>query len=142
MPPSDFDQVVEQYHETLISLLGGDPEPTKRLWSRREDVLLLNPLGVLARGWSAVMKTADSVATHLRDGAIRFDNLSKYETPELAFIVEIERASAKIDGGGAQSDWDLRATTIFRREDGEWRIMHRHADSPRSALTFESLARK
>jgi hypothetical protein len=94
MAPPDFDQVVEQYHESLISLLGGDPEPTMRLWSRREDVLLLNPLGVRARGWSEVRKTVDSVAAHVRDGAIRFENLSKYQTPELAFIAEIERASA------------------------------------------------
>lgn len=140
MASSDFNRVVDRYHETLNSFLRGDPEPTTSLWARRDDVLLLNPFGTLALGWSAVAKTTGSVASQVRDGSIRFENLVTYETPELAYIVEIEHASARLGGRQDRSDWDLYTTTIFCRLDGEWQIVHRHATSPKEAVTFESLA--
>jgi ketosteroid isomerase-like protein len=62
---------------------------------------------------------------------------SKYVTADLAYVVQIERAEAKI---GAREDITpiaVRATMIFRPEDdGEWKLVHRHADpitTPRPA---------
>ena len=47
---------------------------------------------------------------------------------DLAYVVAIEHTTASIGGGPTQS-YSLRATTILRREDGEWRAIHRHADA-------------
>lgn len=105
-------------------------------------MLLLNPFVSLVQGWSRVVETLDLVALHARDGAIRFEIVSRREAPELAFIVEIERASARIKERPERAEFDLRATTIFSREGGEWRIVHRHADLLTTGLTFESLGRK
>jgi SnoaL-like domain len=32
--------------------------------------------------------------------------------------------------GGGRVTYTLRTTHVFRREDGEWRIVHRHGDRP------------
>jgi ketosteroid isomerase-like protein len=40
----------------------------------------------------------------------------------------LERWKAKVGGREDISDFDLRVTTTFRREDGAWKIVHRHAD--------------
>jgi ketosteroid isomerase-like protein len=34
--------------------------------------------------------------------------------------------------GGPVAPLTLRVTHLYRREDGEWKIVHRHADRPRS----------
>jgi hypothetical protein len=48
---SDLKEIVEHYHAAVDAFVTGDPEPQKKLWSRREDVTLANPLDPPARGW-------------------------------------------------------------------------------------------
>ena len=45
----------------------------------------------------------------------------------LAYTVAFEHTTASVDGG-PPSAYVLRVTTVFRREDGEWKVVHRHAD--------------
>jgi ketosteroid isomerase-like protein len=53
-------------------------------------------------------------------------------------MVEIERDQMELDNGRLASV-SLRVTTIFRREDGVWRIVHRHADTVTTPRSLESL---
>ena len=129
MSASALAQAIEAYHRAVAAFLEGDPGPQKRLFSRRDDVTLANPLGPPARGWSRVEATMERAAALLRDGEVRgFERVSEYATADLAYIVEIERARVKVGGAGEAAPAALRVTTIFRREDGEWRVVHRHAD--------------
>ncbi len=50
------------------------------------------------------------------------------ETVDLAYIVEIERWRGKVGGYDEIGPMAFHATTIFRREDDEWKIVHRLAD--------------
>ncbi|MDP9379697.1 MAG: DUF4440 domain-containing protein, partial [Chloroflexota bacterium] len=70
-----------------------------RFFSHREDVTLANPLSPPARGWEQVAKVAERAASPFRDGdATSFEIIAKYVTPELAYVVEIERGEAKVGG--------------------------------------------
>src|SRR5215208_7496028 len=106
----------------------GNPEPAKQLWSRREDVTLVNLLGPPARGWEQVAQTQEHAASNIRDGEIAsFDVISKLVTPELAYVVWIERQKAKIGARQNVTPFALRGTMIFRpEEDGTWKVVHRH----------------
>ena len=129
MSSSDLTQVIEQYHQALNAFVKGDPEPGKKLFSRRDDVTLANPFGPPARGWTQVEQTMERAASQLREGEpLRFERISNYATADLAYILEIERVRMKVGGADEMAPVSLRVTTIFRREDGEWRIVHRHAD--------------
>jgi len=88
MSASDLAQVMEEYHRALDAFVKGDPEPNKKLFSRRDDVTLANPLGPPARGWSDVEKTLERAASLIREGeAIGFERISEYGTADLAYIV-------------------------------------------------------
>ena len=64
-----------------------------------------------------------------RDGrATSFEIVAKYVTPALAYVVQIERAEAKIGAREDVTPYAPRATMIFRPEDGIWKVVHRHAD--------------
>ena len=43
------------------------------------------------------------------------------------YTVGYERGAMVVDGGGAQP-MSIRVTHIYRRETGDWRLVHRHAD--------------
>jgi ketosteroid isomerase-like protein len=81
----------------------------------------------------------ERAASNYRDGrATGFEILATYVTSELAYLVEVERFEAKVGGQEESVSGALRVTTILRPEDGQWKIVHRHADpitSPRAAET-------
>ena len=136
----DLDVVIEQYHRAAADFIKGNPEPYKQLFSQRNDVTLGNPFGPVGRGWTDVAGILDRAASQYTDGEItRFENIAKYATPELAYIVEVERFRTKIAGREALFPVALRTTSIFRREDGTWKIVHRHADSITTARPAESV---
>ncbi len=125
----DFDEVLEQYHLALDEIMKGSPDGYKRVYSHQDDVTLANPFGPPARGWDEVAPTLERAASHYRDGeATGFENVAKNITPELAYTVEIERCQAKVEGRDDVTSIAVRVTTIFRPEDGTWKVVHRHAD--------------
>ena len=136
----NVDELLAQWDLATRAFLKGNPESTEGLYSHRQDVTLANPLGPAVRGWEQVAATIEHAASQVRDGAL-FDveNVVKYVTPELAYIVRIERSEAKVGGHEAVTPIRLRVTMIMRPEDGVWKIVHRHADHITSAPQVESV---
>ena len=140
----DLDEVIEQSHLTLGEIVKGNPEPLKMVYSHREDVSLANPfVGPPVRGWQQAAATMERAASNYRDGEIvGFERVAKYVNAELAYIVEVERYKAKVGGGEKLAPISLRVTSIYRREDGVWKIVHRHADPITTAQPAESVIQK
>jgi ketosteroid isomerase-like protein len=136
----DVDPLIEQLHLASNEFLKGNPEPVNKLWSRREDVSLANSYGPPAHGWEQVAKTAEHAASQVRDGEfVSAEIIEKNVTPELAYVVEIERAKAKIGGSEDITPFALRVTMIFRPEEGTWKIVHPHADPITTEQAAESV---
>jgi ketosteroid isomerase-like protein len=126
----DVDELIEQYYRAQREFLRGNPEPVKNLFSHTDDVTLANPYGPPVRGWDEVAKTIEHAASLRSEGTfVEWQILAKYVTADLAYVVQIERAEAKIGAREDISPLAVRATMNFRpEEDGEWKIVHRHAD--------------
>jgi ketosteroid isomerase-like protein len=58
----------------------------------------------------------------------RLTSTSTVIAPGLACTLEIESYRARVGGAGELASVSLRVTTLFRREDGVWKVVHRHAD--------------
>jgi ketosteroid isomerase-like protein len=82
----------------------------------------------------------ERAASPFRDGEfLSAEIIERYVTSELAYVVEIERGEAKIGGSEEMSPWALRVTMIFRPEEGEWKVVHRHADPITTPQAAESV---
>jgi ketosteroid isomerase-like protein len=136
----DFDSAVEAFRQALVPYLKGDPKPAMELFSRREDVTLANPLGPPRRGPSEVAKAAAEAAAQVSDGSIRdFEDVSRYSTPDLGYVVAIERTQARVADTRNIRPIALRTTMIFRREGGTWKVVHRHADPITTPRPFSTV---
>ena len=138
---SDLNRLRDQYHQSVAAFIQGDPDVQKQLWSRRDDVTLANPLGPPAKGFDAVCQAADSAALQVSEGeGYTFDTITWVETADLAYEVGIEHSRAKLGGAAEKVPISLRVTTVFRREDDGWKIVHRHADPITTPRPVQSLA--
>ena len=143
MATSDLDEFIEHYHLSLNEFFSGNPEPAKTLYSHREDASLANPFGPVTTGWKQVAETMERAASNYREGeATGFERAAKYVTEDLAYIVEVERFKAKVGGSEETVSGALRVTSILRREDGGWKILHRHADPITTARPAETVIQK
>jgi ketosteroid isomerase-like protein len=131
------DLPLDEYHRAGVEITNGNPDVYKSLYSRRDDVTLANPFGPPVRGWSSVSATLDRAAEKYRDGeAVGFENVSTVGEADLAYTVEVESYRARVGGAEEITPVSVRVTSVFRREDGVWKLLHRHADpitAPRPA---------
>ena len=71
----------------------------------------------------------DRAAENYRAGEVEgFDNVSTVISPGLAYTVEVESYQARVGGAEEIAPVAVRVTTIFRHEEGDWKLVHRHAD--------------
>jgi ketosteroid isomerase-like protein len=100
-------------------------------WSRTEPVTLFGA-AVTRTGWAEARRTFEWLGSS-------FSNCTSYEievvaagaSGDLAYLVAFEHTTASVNCAPPEP-YTLRVTTVFRREDGEWRVAHRHGDSLRS----------
>ena len=134
---AEHDLPLDEYHRAGVEITNGNPDVYKSLYSRRDDVTLANPFGPPACGWAAVSATLDRAAEKYQDGeAVGFENFATVIGDDLAYTVEIESYRARVGGAAELTPVSVRVTTVFRREDDVWKVLHRHADpitAPRPA---------
>jgi len=116
--------------EADAALHDGDAEPRMALWSHADPVTLFGAMVPVVSGWPEVERTFRWLTTRFSQST-RFDVevVAAGVSGDLAYIVGLEHSEFSFDGGPVQPA-TLRVTHIYRREDGEWRIVHRHGDRP------------
>ena len=126
---ADFDALVESYPDAAGAIINGDPSVYKTLYSKRDDVTLGNPFGPFGRGREGVEARLELAASNYLGGEVEeFETVAKHVTSELAYLVQIERYRAKVGDRTEAARVALRVTSIFRPEEGVWKLVHRHAD--------------
>lgn len=124
----DWDEFTLQLLDALRRFVQGDAEPYRNLWSHRDDVTIFGGWGAYEQGWAAVEPRLDWAASRYSEGWLDRENLLKGVGPDIAYSVDIERIGGRFDNAPEVREAPLRVTHVFRREEGRWRIVHRHAD--------------
>jgi ketosteroid isomerase-like protein len=111
-----------------VALHNGDVGPRRSTWSHDDPVTVFGAGVFLSRGWQEVSEVFDRVAADfVACDDYDFELVAAEAAGDLAYTVGVERYRAtKADGEVVQTT--LRVTHVYRREAGEWKIVHRHGD--------------
>ena len=116
--------------EAEDAMVLGDPTPRMEMWSRQDPVTLLGAAtGLCKSGWddlSRIFRWVASTFSEVSD--FSFDVEVADVSGDLAYSVGYERFNGSIDGRPV-APMTVRVTHVYRRENGEWKIVHRHGDS-------------
>jgi ketosteroid isomerase-like protein len=107
-----------------------EPQPFKDICSHADDVTIVGGMGGVEKGWANVEKRYEWAASRFSsdNSEPQSEIVSLVASGDLAYAVEIERSSAGMVGSTELQQLALRVTTVFRREAGQWKVVHRHAD--------------
>ena len=125
---TSIQQLFKQVEAAGASFFAGDPAPIIALWFRGNDVTIFGGSGSYAQGWQAVEPRIRWAAAHFRGGRGALEPVTMGESGDLAYTISIERGEVQLEGSEELRPLALRVTQLYRREDGEWKIIHQHAD--------------
>ena len=111
-----------------VALHNGDATARRAIWSRNDPVSVL---GAWRNAHGQV--ELDELFAHLGESfsdctALELELVEVEVLGDVAYTVGFEHTSASVDG--VPRSYTLRATQVYRREDGEWKVVHRHGSAP------------
>ena len=126
---TQLEQAREQVRSALAAMGAGDPNPYIDCWAVSEDATLFGAWGPIEKGHDRLVETFRWVGGRFRSGSLVPEDVVAFESGDLAYTVGFERGEVVVDQD-APALMTIRVTQIYRRIEGEWRLIHRHADFP------------
>lgn len=113
-------------YEAELALHNGDASPRRAIWSRNEPVSILGAMRN-AHGQHELDELFANLEQSFSDCTSHTFELQAYDVAgDMAYTAGLEHTTASING--KPGSYTLRATQVYRREGGEWKVAHRHAD--------------
>ena len=114
-------------YEAELALHNGDAAPRRAIWSRNEPVIILGAWRN-AEGQQEVREAFDALEQTFSDCTSYAFELHMCDVVgDMACTAGFEHISTSVDG--QPRSFTLRATQVYRREGGEWKVALRHADT-------------
>ena len=117
-----------QFYVALNRLFEGDTTPMVAVWSHADDVTYMGPAGGFERGWSTVLKDWEGQAALTLGGRVEPADVQLNVGRDLA-VVNLYEQGENTNAKGKVERVKLRATSMFRKEGGQWKMIGHHTDT-------------
>jgi PAS domain S-box-containing protein len=116
-----------RFYAALNTLFTGELAPMVAVWSHAKDVTYMGPVGGFQVGWEAVQKDWEAQAAMKLGGKVIASGMQVTAGRELAIVSDIETGE-NTNVKGEPQKVSIRATNLFRKEDGQWKMIGHHVD--------------
>ena len=124
---NEIRQASEQFYAALNRVINGDAGSMMEVGPHGSDVTALHPLGGRETGWEEVRASWEQVAQAFSEGQVSIEDLVVVPlSDDVAYTLGTEHGQAKLGDETVGIDW--RVTNIYRREEGEWKMVHHQTD--------------
>ena len=119
-------QANTRFYKALNDLFKGDLVRMKAAWSHADDVTYMGPGGGIQVGWDRVIASFETQAAKKLGGVVRPEKINVTVGRDIA-IVGCYEVGENVVAGKTQKV-SIRATNIFRKENGQWKMIGHHTD--------------
>jgi ketosteroid isomerase-like protein len=120
--------ISERQHEAESAFVRGDVGPRIQMWSHDDPVSLFAAVGPSKTGWDDLEPAFRAVASRLLDGRdVTYEIMAFDVSEDMAWTAGFLDLTVSMDGGPL-APYRLRITHIYRRENGEWKVVHEHSN--------------
>jgi ketosteroid isomerase-like protein len=110
-----------------VAMHCGNAAPRLAIWSSKEPVTVFGAW-MSGTGSEEVRRLFRRLEGTFSDfTSFSHDIVAADVIGDMAYTVGYEHS--KVSVNGQPRDYTLRVTQVYRREDGEWKVAHRHADT-------------
>ncbi|MCB0168579.1 MAG: nuclear transport factor 2 family protein [Anaerolineae bacterium] len=118
---------VAKFFVALNAMFTGDLTPMETVWSHADDVTYMGPAGGYRVGWAEVRADWAEQAALKLGGEVKPAEIRITKIDKLA-LVRNYVTGKNFDTVGNPLTVSLRATSLFRQEDGQWKLIALHTD--------------
>lgn len=129
-PEKDADGVrvaAEAFYSALNTMFTGEMGPMKEVWSHKDDVTYMGPAGGFRSGWKQVLADWETQAALKLGGKVEPKEMRITVGHDLAFVSNYE-IGQNVSADGKPQAVTIRATNLFRKESGNWKMIGHHTD--------------
>ena len=120
-------QASDAFYAALNRMFTGDMGPMSEIWSHASDVTDMGPFGGRLVGLEEVGAEFEREAKMKLGGKVEARDVLVRVGGDLGYTLCVEHGE-NMSADGKPVIVDHRATNIFRREAGKWKLIHHHTD--------------
>ena len=125
----EFTVFLAQRRQVAQAYVTGDAGPLGEIAAQANPVTFFPPSGGREQGAGHVTAVnARGAKSMAAGGEATLEILHSQASGDLAYWTGLQHATVQFAGKDQPVEMHLRVTEIFRREDGDWKMIHRHAD--------------
>ena len=130
MPNTSFDSFMQQRRRVAAAYVNGDPTPLREISTLADPATFFGPGGGVEQGAAHVVEVNEAGSRQFqRGGSTELEVLHQAADGDLGYWTGWQQASVHVEGRPEALRMKLRVTEVFRREQGDWKLIHRHADT-------------
>lgn len=127
----DFKQFLETRKQAALGYLNGNYGPLSWIVSSKPPASFFSPQGDVVEGAERMAARYEKDAGLFGEGSTsELEVLHAGSDGDLGYWVGYQAAEVHMKGKPEAIPMKIRITELFRREDGGWKMIHRHADMP------------
>jgi len=124
---TDLKNAIEQFYSAHNEIFAGNLEPMEEVWSHADDVTYMSPIGGILVGWEATRGSWSKQAELKLNGHVEPVDMLVIEGEDIGVCHNyIKGTHFVVDGKEVHPN--IRATTVYRKENGSWKVISHHTD--------------
>jgi ketosteroid isomerase-like protein len=124
---SNLKNAVERFYAAHNEIFEGNLAPMEEVWSHEDDITYMSPIGGILVGWDAARDSWSKQAELKLHGHVYPIDMNVVEGQDIGICTNYIVGTNFVKDG-REVHPNIRATTVFRKEGGEWKVVSHHTD--------------